>query len=95
MSSTEGESTTGVGNHLHSLVPSFTPGVDDLQTYQQKVELLASIWPSAKISELTARLILNAKGSAFAKLQLHRKELLNGDPKSVERMVELLGRHWG
>ena len=59
------------------------PGVDDLQTYQQNVELLTSIWPSGKMSELVARLILNSKGSAFAKLQLHQKELLNNDPKSV------------
>lgn len=95
MAGAEGSSTS-VGNQPHSLVPSFTPGVDDLQTYQQKVELLASIWPKAKISELTARLILNSKGSAFAKLQLHQKELPQDDDlKAIKRVIELLGGHWG
>ena len=42
------------------------------------------------------RLILNAHGSAFQKLQLHQAELLaDNDPKHVRRVVELLGGQWG
>ena len=40
-------------------------------------------------------MILNCKGSAFAKLQLHQSELLANEEKSVQHLVELLGGHWG
>lgn len=47
--------------------------------------------------ELVTRLILNCKGSAFQKLQIHQAELLKPteDDKSVKRLVELLGGQWG
>ena len=86
---------TGVGNHLATLVPSFDPSKDDMQTYQQKVELLLSAWPKTKIPELVTRLILNSSGSAFAKLQLHHAELMENDEKSVRKLIELLGGQWG
>ena len=41
------------------------------------------------------RLILNCKGSAFARLQLHQSELLANEEKSVQHLIELLGGHWG
>eukprot|EP00435_Cladocopium_sp_Y103_P075501 s304_g58.t2 len=63
--------------------------------YQQKVELVLAAWPKTKITELVMRLILNCQGSAFAKLQLHQTELMENDEKSVKRLVELLGGHWG
>jgi hypothetical protein len=63
--------------------------------YQQKVELVYAAWPKGRVTELITRLILGCKGSAFAKLQLHQGELLDGTEKSVHRVVELLGGQWG
>ena len=91
----EAQSTNGVSNQLSSLVPTFDPGVDDLLVYQQKVELVYAAWPKGRVTELITRLILGCKGSAFAKLQLHQSELLDGTEKSVHRVVELLGGQWG
>ena len=94
--SSGGEATgIGVSNQLASLVPSLAPGVDDLLIYQQKVELVYAAWPRAKTTELVTRLIFGCNGSAFAKLQLHQTELLDGSEKSVQRLVELLGGSWG
>jgi hypothetical protein len=77
MSETSGgaEAVGGVSTQLASLVPSFDPSKDDLQTYQLKVQLVLSVWPQGKIAELITRLILNTSGSAFAQLQLHSTEL--------------------
>ena len=74
-----GGTSTGVGFQLSTLVPTFDPAKDNLQVYQQKVELLLAAWRSNKITELVMRLILNTQGSAFAKLQLHKTELLEND----------------
>eukprot|EP00435_Cladocopium_sp_Y103_P072573 s12_g40.t1 len=90
-----GKDTTGVGSSLTTLVPTFDPSKDNLKIYQQKVELVLAAWPKSKITELVMRLILNCQGSAFAKLQLHQSELMENDEKSVKRLVELLGGHWG
>eukprot|EP00435_Cladocopium_sp_Y103_P059600 s1213_g21.t1 len=38
---------------------------------------------------------LNTSGSAFAKLQLHHAELVTNEAKNVERLIEILGGHWG
>ena len=84
----------GISNQLASLVPNFDPAKDDLQMYQQKVEMVLSVWPQSKISELVTRLILNTAGSAFAKLQLHHSELCTHDAKSVHKLIEHLGGHW-
>ena len=90
------ESSSGnVTNQLAILVPSLDPGKDDLQVYQQKVALLLEAWPVGKYTELATRLILNCTGSAFKKLQLHQSELIANDRKSIHRIVELLGGHWG
>ena len=89
------EASSFVPNQLSALVPSFDPSKDDLQVYTQKVGLLVEAWPAGKYTELVTRLILNCSGSAFLKLQLHQKELLENDRKSVKRLVELLGGHWG
>ena len=86
---------TGVGNALTTLVPSFDPSKDSLQIYTQKVELVLAAWPKTKVTELVTRLILNCQGSAFAKLQLHQADLLENDEKSVKKLIELLGGHWG
>ena len=91
--STEGQG--GISNQLATLVPTFDPSKDELLEYQQKVELLLLAWPQNKIKELVTRLVLNSKGSAFQKLQLHQTELLTGEAKSVHRLIELLGGHWG
>ena len=87
--------TSGVGTQLATLVPYFDPSVDNMLEYQQKVELVLMAWPKSRITELTTRLILNCKGSAFAKLQLHQSELMENSEKSVKRLIELLGGHWG
>ena len=63
------EAQVNIPNQLASLVPSFDPSKDELQMYQQKVEMVLSVWPPSKISELVTRLILNTTGSAFGKLQ--------------------------
>lgn len=44
----------GISNQLATLVPSFDPSKDDLQVYQQKVQLVLSVWPRNRISELVA-----------------------------------------
>ena len=53
------ESLGGISNQLAALVPSFDPSRDDLQVYQQKVQLVLSVWPTNRIFELVTRLILN------------------------------------
>ena len=91
----EVQTGNGVSNQLATLVPTFDPGVDDPLIYQQKVELVYAAWPKGRVTELVTRLILGCKGSAFAKLQLHQSDLLDGSEKSVHRVVELLGGQWG
>ena len=86
---------TGVSTQLTNLVPTFDPSIDNLQVYKQKVELLLAAWPKTKITELVMRMILNCQGSAFSKLQLHQAELMENDEKSVRKVIELLGGHWG
>ena len=86
---------TGIPNHLSSLVPTFNPSETDLDQYAQKVEMLTEIWPSSKLNELATRLILNSSGAAFQKLQLQRREVLTGTQKGLQRLVEILGGHWG
>ena len=46
----------GISNQLASL-----------QVYQQKVQLVLSVWPTNRISELVTRLILNTTGSGLCK----------------------------
>ena len=94
-SSTGAETASMVPNQIAALVPTFDPAKDDLQVYSQKVMLLLDAWPAGKYTELTTRLILNCSGSAFMKLQLHQSELMENERKSVKRLVEILGGHWG
>ena len=89
------EGTTNVPNQLAILVPSYDPSKDDLQVYSQKVMLLLEAWPTGKYTELATRLILNSSGSAFKKLQLHQTEVTQNDRKSILKILELLGSHWG
>ena len=86
---------TFVQSQLAALVPSFDPAKDDLTVYTQKVSLLLSAWPEGKYNELATRLILGCSGSAFNKLQIHASEITQNDRKSIQRIVELLGGHWG
>jgi len=93
-----GESTETAGtvpSQLAYLVPTFDPSKDDVQIYAQKVQMILSVWPATKVSELITRLILNTSGTAFSKLQLHHSELCTNDSKNVERIIEILGGHWG
>ena len=96
-SGTEASETVGgtISTQLAYLVPSFDPSKDDLQLYQQKVQLVLAVWPPSKLSELITRLILNTTGTAFSKLQLHHAELCVNEEKGVRRLIELLGGHWG
>ena len=59
------------------------------------MELVLAAWPPTKLKELVTRLILNTKGTAFQKLQIHQTELLSGEEASVHKLVELLGGQWG
>ena len=88
-------SDSQVPTQLTSLVPQFDPAQHDLEQYSQKVELLANIWPENKINELVTRLILGTSGAAFQKLQLQKDELMVGDKSGVEKLVKILGGHWG
>lgn len=84
-----------VPTSLTSLIPTFDPATDSVEVWAQKVELLSKVWPADKISELTTRLILNSKGSAFQKLQTRQKDLLKNDLASVKLLVELVGGQFG
>ena len=88
-------SSSGVNSQLASLVPSFDPAKDDLQTYQKRVQLVLAAWPKNRLTELVMRLILNCHGSAFDKLQLHQSELMENSEKAVQSIITLLGGHWG
>lgn len=77
------------------LVPSFDPSKDDLEQYTHKVELLSEIWPQNKMNELITRLMLNATGSAFQKLQLNRAKMMTGDKAGIQLLVSTLGGQWG
>ena len=94
-STASGEPSGLVPNHLAQLVPSFDPSKDELTSYTQKVQLLMNMWPDNKWTELSTRLILNCQGSAFKKLQLHQKEVMKNERKSIQRLIEILGGHWG
>ena len=59
------------------------------------MQLVLSVWPSNRISELVTRLILSTTGSAFTKHQIHHTELCNNEAKSVQKLIEYLGGQWG
>ena len=84
-----------VPSSLTSLIPTFDPAVDSVEVWAQKVELLSKVWPADKISELTTRLILNCKGSAFQKLQIRQKDLLKNEIACVKLLVEVVGGQFG
>ena len=84
-----------VSNQLAMLVPSFDPASDSVETWTQKIEMLLVAWPRQKLDELATRLVLNCRGTAFQKLQLHRSEVLKNDEKAIKRIVELVGGTWG
>lgn len=79
---TQGRGTV-TSNNMATSVPSDDPSKDDLEQYSQKVELLTEIWPSTKINELIARLVLNTTGTAFQQLQLNSQKLMTGDKAGV------------
>ena len=85
------EMSQNISSQLAYLVPTFDPSKDDLQVYQQKVQLVHSVWPKNKVAELITRLILGTTGSAFAKLQLHQEELCVNDEKGVKKLIESAG----
>ena len=87
--------TTLVPNQLAALVPTFDPAQDDIREYTKKVELLQGMWPDNKWTELCTRLILGCKGTAVQKLQMHSTEVTKNEKKSVQKIIELLGGHWG
>lgn len=99
--STAGQQTSGSGDSafvptsLTSLIPTFDPAVDSVEVWAQKVELLSKVWPADKITELSTRLILNCKGSAFQKLQIRQKDLLKNDLACIKLLVEVVGGQFG
>ena len=88
-------STDGISNQLAILVPSFDPSVDNVEIWASKIELLTKAWPSGKLLELATRIVLNCKGTAYQKLQLHAQEVLVNEQKGIKRIVELVGGAWG
>ena len=82
-------------NQLSSLVPSFDPTTDSVETWAQKIELLVGAWPETKYRDLATRIIFNTKGSAFQKLQLKQGEILTGDKKGIQTLVETVGGQFG
>ena len=66
-----------------------------IETWTQKIEMLLVAWPRQKLDELATRLVLNCRGTAFQKLQLHRTEVLKNEEKAIKRIVELVGGTWG
>ena len=85
----------GISTQLAILVPSFDPAVDNVEVWASKIELLTKAWPSGKLIELATRIVLNCKGTAYQKLQLHAAEVLVNEPKGIKRIVELVGGSWG
>lgn len=85
----------GISTQLAILVPSFDPAVDNVEVWASKIELLTKAWPSGKLIELATRIVLNCKGTAYQKLQLHAAEVLVNEPKGIQRIVELVGGSWG
>ena len=86
----------GVPTQISQLVPNFDPSRgDNLETWSQKVELVANVWPKDKYPELITRLILGCSGSAFQKLQLQQAELKTGDMEAVKKIISILGGTWG
>ena len=77
------------------LVPTFDLGIDNVEIWTNKVELLLTAWPCNRVQELATRLVLGCKGTEFQKLQLHRSEMIINDPKGIQRIVELVGGKWG
>ena len=92
VSSHEGGQIT---NQLASLVPSFDPATDNVEIWASKIELLQSAWPQDKMLELATRIVLNCKGTAYQKLQLHSKEVLTTNASGIKRLVQLVGGTWG
>lgn len=89
------QSNEGISNQLAILVPSFDPSVDSVEIWASKIELLTKAWPTGKLVELATRIVLNCKGTAYQKLQLHAAEILVNDLKGIRRIVELVGGAWG
>ena len=98
-----GTSSTPVSSHeggqitsqLATLVPSFDPATDNVEIWASKIELLQSAWPPEKMLELATRIVLNCKGTAYQKLQLHSKEILTTNVAGIKRIVQLVGGTWG
>ena len=90
-----GESTKAVSTQLATLVPTFDPSKDDLEQYVQKIEMLADIWPAERLNELATRLVLNASGAAFQKLQLQKDEIMTNSKTGIQKLVSILGGQWG
>eukprot|EP00435_Cladocopium_sp_Y103_P057326 s532_g19.t1 len=84
-----------VQSQLAQLVPTYDPGIDSVETWSQKIQLLLLAWPESKLKELATRIVLNTKGSAFQKLQLHQSEIFTGDVKGIEKIVSLVGGSFG
>ena len=94
--SSSGSTDGSVSSQMAMLVPSFDPSKDDMTVYQQKVEMLAKVWPPKKMPELVTRLILSTTGGAFQKLQLSHQELCSHlDDKGDQQLITTLGGHWG
>ena len=87
--------TASSGNQLAALIPTFDPAVDNVEQWSQKIELLTQVWPESRLSELATRIILNCRGSAFAKLQLKQKELLGGTIDCISQIVSIVGGQFG
>ena len=94
-SATVESGSAAAGNQLASLIPTFDPASDSVEQWSQKIELLTKVWPEGKLAELATRIISNCRGSAFAKLQLQQKELLDGSVDRITKIAEIVGGQFG
>lgn len=92
-----GETPSGPASHLPwNLIPSFDPGVTDLQEYGRKLEFLAGIWPSEHLAQLAPRAALQCRGSAFHKVvRIPPEKLKTNSAEGVKLLVTTLGGVWG
>ena len=75
-------------------LPTFEPGVTDVQVYARKLQFLRDIWPEEHLPLLAPRAALMIEGVAFQKVaRLDAAKLRT--PSGVQYLVEALGGQWG
>eukprot|EP00435_Cladocopium_sp_Y103_P063960 s281_g25.t1 len=79
----------GSGSGLRHSVTGLTPFC------LEEVKTSATGWQVEPAGQVVVKEENPLPGTAYQKLQLHQKELLVNDPKSIKKIVELVGGSWG